>query len=174
MWFVQVAGLGRLGGTVLIDFAFFFLGPRCCRIASDDASPPPPQIGSFKEVAFVARMPALRVFSLSNPDWGDNPVTALCNYQARSLSCCCRALHPVLHKRPIVPRACQASRPWRLPAQTWAAFTLKQLTKLDTATLTDESKALAEATYMKAPAARFLPSPLPCSVVDRYPLHVLA
>ena len=102
------------------------------------------QIGSFKEVSFIARMPSLRIFALSDPDWGDNPVAALCNYQARRPVRGCPPWRRPLPQQTLTPARLRAAAP-----QTWASFTLKQLVRLDSATLTEEAKALAEATYMK-------------------------
>lgn len=39
------------------------------------------QVGSFKEVSYLARLPTLKDLSLSDPHWGENPITSLCNYQ---------------------------------------------------------------------------------------------
>jgi len=40
-------------------------------------------VGSFKEVSYLARLPSLTDLSLSDPHWGENPITSLCNYQVR-------------------------------------------------------------------------------------------
>ena len=71
------------------------------------------KIGSFKEIAALARLPNLRELCLADPHWGDNPVSTLCNYQ------------------------------------TYVLFTIPGLAVLDTLPLAPETKALAEATYMK-------------------------
>jgi Leucine-rich repeat (LRR) protein len=39
------------------------------------------RIGCFKELLNLARLPALRSLSFSDPHYGDNPVCGLCNYQ---------------------------------------------------------------------------------------------
>jgi Leucine-rich repeat (LRR) protein len=70
-------------------------------------------VGSFKEVSYLARLPTLKDLSLSDPHWGENPITSLCNYQ------------------------------------TYVLFNIQQLTSLDTLVLAEETKQLAEATYMK-------------------------
>jgi hypothetical protein len=71
------------------------------------------RIGSFKEIAAVARLPKLKELCFADPHWGDNPVSTLCNYQ------------------------------------TYVLFTIPSLAVLDTLPLAEETKALAEATYMK-------------------------
>lgn len=61
------------------------------------------QIGSFREVSYIARMPNLRTLALNDPDWGENPVAALCNYQARAREKACAALRWVasFHRVPV-------------------------------------------------------------------------
>lgn len=39
------------------------------------------RIGSFREVLELARHGSLRELSFADPDWGDNPICQLCNYQ---------------------------------------------------------------------------------------------
>eukprot|EP00854_Cymbomonas_tetramitiformis_P014094 gene14094-16667_t len=70
-------------------------------------------IGSFKEVCYLARLQHLSELCLTDPHWGENPISSLCNYQ------------------------------------TYVLFNIQQLTTLDTLVLPDETKQLAEATYMK-------------------------
>jgi antitoxin (DNA-binding transcriptional repressor) of toxin-antitoxin stability system len=71
------------------------------------------QVGAFKEVCYLARLPNLVDLCFSDPHWGECPLAGLCNYQ------------------------------------TYVLFNLQQLTSLDTLVLSDETKQLAEATYMK-------------------------
>jgi Leucine-rich repeat (LRR) protein len=39
------------------------------------------KIGSFKDIAHIARLPKLKELYLSDPHWGQSPVAQLCNYQ---------------------------------------------------------------------------------------------
>jgi Leucine-rich repeat (LRR) protein len=71
------------------------------------------KVGCFKELLNLARLPALRKLSLSDPHFGENPVCGLCNYQ------------------------------------TYVMYQLHQITSLDTMEIGQESKQMAEATYMK-------------------------
>lgn len=43
------------------------------------------KVGSFKEIAHLARLPKLRELYLSDPHWGQSPVSQLCNYQTYAL-----------------------------------------------------------------------------------------
>ena len=47
----------------------------------------PGQIGSFREVASLVRMPHLKDLCFSDPHWGDSPVAVLSNYQTYALFC---------------------------------------------------------------------------------------
>eukprot|EP00951_Prasinocladus_malaysianus_P043027 scaffold531908_cov38-Prasinocladus_malaysianus.AAC.1 len=71
------------------------------------------QIGAFKEICYLTRLPRLVSLSFTDPHWGDCPVAGLCNYQ------------------------------------TYVMFNLPNLRTLDTLPLPEETKQLAEATFMK-------------------------
>ncbi|MEW5304785.1 MAG: hypothetical protein WDW36_007372 [Sanguina aurantia] len=70
-------------------------------------------IGTFKELRSLTSLPLLTDLCLSDPMWGDCPLSGLCNYQ------------------------------------TYVLFLLPRLTLLDTLLLAEETKALAEATFLK-------------------------
>mmetsp|Transcript_34109 Transcript_34109/g.96662 ORF Transcript_34109/g.96662 Transcript_34109/m.96662 type:complete len:1474 (-) Transcript_34109:585-5006(-) len=71
------------------------------------------QIGAFKEVCYLARLPKLVHLCFNDPHWGECPLAGLCNYQ------------------------------------TYVLFNLQQLSSLDSLALPEETKQLAEATFMK-------------------------
>ncbi|CAG9462944.1 unnamed protein product [Pedinophyceae sp. YPF-701] len=71
------------------------------------------QIGSFREVAGLARLPHLRDLCFSDPHWGDSPVALLSNYQ------------------------------------TYCLFCLPYVTALDTQAVSEQTRQVAEATFLK-------------------------
>eukprot|EP00959_Pyramimonas_sp_CCMP1952_P346238 7251715-Pyramimonas_sp.AAC.2 len=83
----RIEGLERLSSLTEINMArnkiervgdVFKMNPKLTSLNLSDNG-----IGSFKEVSYLARLPSLTDLSLSDPHWGDNPLTSLCNYQVR-------------------------------------------------------------------------------------------
>eukprot|EP00817_Percolomonadidae_sp_ATCC50343_P006469 CAMPEP_0117419046 /NCGR_PEP_ID=MMETSP0758-20121206/704_1 /TAXON_ID=63605 /ORGANISM="Percolomonas cosmopolitus, Strain AE-1 (ATCC 50343)" /LENGTH=1291 /DNA_ID=CAMNT_0005199911 /DNA_START=513 /DNA_END=4388 /DNA_ORIENTATION=- len=71
------------------------------------------KIGRFKEIPHLDRLRSLRSLSLKCPNFGENPVCSLCNYQ------------------------------------TYALYHLTNITKLDSLTVTEQARNLADATFLK-------------------------
>jgi Leucine-rich repeat (LRR) protein len=83
----RIEGLERLSSLTELNIArnkvervgdIFKMNPKLTSLNLSDNG-----IGSFKEVSYLARLPSLTDLSLSDPHWGENPITSLCNYQVR-------------------------------------------------------------------------------------------